>query len=409
MPTLLFLGTNPSDTSRLALDREVREITHRLRATPHGAAFEVAQEWAVRVDDLQACLLRHAPDLVHVSGHGLLGGRLVLEDDRGKSATLGPDALAGLFRILSGKIRCVVLNACFSDGGTERVARHIECVVGMTDAVKDASAIAFAGAFYQALGFGRSVQEAHELGKNQIDLKGLGQTDVPRLVCRAGVDAVTVRLVGGDAEDRPAPSTPAPTPAPAPPPGKAPPRRLLATLALLLAGVGMLAWMRRDPDPEPAAAKGTSSVAAILPPAPATAAPRAIEETATSSTPASPVRHVGTAVTAPVIASAPSRVASPARPPGATDSAPSDPSPGKTVVRTGEIRAGDKAKIRIGNRSGGGSVDVQTKSITAETGSEVDVGNVTLPAGSDAGASITVQTKDVRASDGGTVNIGNTN
>jgi hypothetical protein len=92
-----------------------------------------------------------------------------------------------------------VLNACFSELQASAIAEHVDCVVGMTAAVKDTSAIDFAGAFYQGLGFGRSVQKAFRLGKNQIDLDGLAQADVPRLLSRAGVDPDAVFLHQGAA------------------------------------------------------------------------------------------------------------------------------------------------------------------------------------------------------------------
>lgn len=54
--TILFLGANPSGTTRLALDREVREIGERLRGSQHRDAFRIQQEWAVRATDLRnAC------------------------------------------------------------------------------------------------------------------------------------------------------------------------------------------------------------------------------------------------------------------------------------------------------------------------------------------------------------------
>src|SRR5262249_12797321 len=78
MITLLFLSANPSDTTRLVIDREVREITQRLRATPHGAEFRIEQEWAVRVGDLQTALLRHRPDIVHFRGVAKESGEIMV-------------------------------------------------------------------------------------------------------------------------------------------------------------------------------------------------------------------------------------------------------------------------------------------------------------------------------------------
>lgn len=121
---ILFLGANPSDTTRLALDREVREITQKLRATPGVSDFDIAQEWAIRVDDVQAALLRHRPDIVHFSGHGSEAGQIIVDNGTGASAEIPLDALADLFGILDGTTKCVVLNACYSANQAEGIRQR---------------------------------------------------------------------------------------------------------------------------------------------------------------------------------------------------------------------------------------------------------------------------------------------
>jgi hypothetical protein len=199
--TLLFLGANPSDTTRLALDREVREIGDRLRASEHRDAFRIEQAWAVRPADLQSCLLRHRPTIVHFSGHGSFSGEILLEDEGGHAIPISTTALATLFRLFKRDIRCVLLNACFAEVQARAIAENVDCVVGMTQAVSDRAAIAFAGAFYQALGYGQDIKTAFELGCNQIDLTGLAQSDVPHLITREGVQAEDVRLTSEGQQD----------------------------------------------------------------------------------------------------------------------------------------------------------------------------------------------------------------
>lgn len=192
---ILFLGANPTGTTQLALTREVQAIKQHLRSTDHGNQFQVEQEWAVKLSDLNAALLRHKPDIVHFSGHGSPSGELVLETESGAATTAKPEALTNLFKILKRNIRCVVLNACFSAPQAEAIAQHIDCVVGMTTAVGDEGAIAFAWAFYEALGFNASVREAFELGCNQVDLSRLPDKDTPKLVTRSGVKPEEVHIL----------------------------------------------------------------------------------------------------------------------------------------------------------------------------------------------------------------------
>ena len=67
---ILFLAANPSTTTRLRLDSEVRAIDQALRQANYRDQFDLRQHWAVRVADLQELLLRHQPHIVHFSGHG---------------------------------------------------------------------------------------------------------------------------------------------------------------------------------------------------------------------------------------------------------------------------------------------------------------------------------------------------
>ena len=60
----------------------------------------------------------------------------------------------------------MVLNACYSETQARAIAEHIDAVVGMTTAVGDQAAINFAAAFYQALGFGRTVKNGNAQQKD---------------------------------------------------------------------------------------------------------------------------------------------------------------------------------------------------------------------------------------------------
>jgi hypothetical protein len=195
LATILFLGANPSDDTRLALDSEWRGISQNLQRTPLRDRFQLIPEWAIRAEDLQSCLLRNEPMVVHFSGLGSPEGEICVVDDHGRAFPLSREALSDLFRILRGNIRCVVLNACYSAAQADEIARHIDCVVGMSAALAPGSARAFAGAFYRALGHGESVKVAFDLGCNEIDLHALEQADVPRLIPRAGIQPEEVILV----------------------------------------------------------------------------------------------------------------------------------------------------------------------------------------------------------------------
>jgi CHAT domain-containing protein len=177
---ILFLASNPTDTGRLRLDKEIREIREGLKRSNERNQFELIQIFGVRVDDLRRSLLDHSPRIVHFAGHDGVDG-IVLEDDRGLAFQVPNDALADLFDLCAQQIECVVLSACHSDPQAEAIARHIPYVIGMKAAVSDTAAIEFAVGFYDALGAGKSIEEAFRFGCNAIALKGIPEAVTPVL------------------------------------------------------------------------------------------------------------------------------------------------------------------------------------------------------------------------------------
>jgi hypothetical protein len=198
---ILFLAANPTDTSALRLGEEVRQIEEKIALGSHRDAFELIQQHAVRVTDLQRILLKYQPHIVHFSGHGSETNEIVLEDNQGKSKAVSRESLSTLFRILKDNVRVVVLNACFSKIQAAALDETIDYVVGMNKEVGDKMAISFAGAFYQALAFDRTVTEAFELAKNELDLVRLSGADIPELFVRAGADVKRSVIVREDSNN----------------------------------------------------------------------------------------------------------------------------------------------------------------------------------------------------------------
>jgi CHAT domain len=178
---ILFLGASPEGAPGLRIDQEVRDIDLVLRQAEFRDRFDLRQQHAVRLSDLQAALLRHRPRIVHFSGHGTVDG-LCLEDESGQVRKVPGNAVARILGAFKKEIRCVVLNACYSKDQAEAIAKDIDCVVGMSSAVGDLAAIRFSAAFYQALAFGSSVAMAFNLACAQIDLEGLDEGNTPQLV-----------------------------------------------------------------------------------------------------------------------------------------------------------------------------------------------------------------------------------
>ncbi len=83
---------------------------------------------------------------------------------------LSPKAkLLRLLKALRDNLRMVVFNACYSLAVIRDIPPTIDLAIGMSDAVQDLDAIKFATAFYEALGYGRTVENAFELATIDLD------------------------------------------------------------------------------------------------------------------------------------------------------------------------------------------------------------------------------------------------
>lgn len=182
MTRVLFLAVNPKGVPSARLDEEIRTIEERIRLSEMRDLFNVKQQWAVRSSDLQQALLQHKPEIVHFAGLGTLAGEIILEDEFGNSLPVSAEAIAYLFSILKDRVRCVVLNTGYSKMQAHAIAEHVDCVVGMSHRVSNRAAIWFAAAFYQALGFGRTIKTAFDLACNQLQLEGVNQDVSPVLL-----------------------------------------------------------------------------------------------------------------------------------------------------------------------------------------------------------------------------------
>lgn len=179
---ILFLAANPKDTVTLRIDAEIRAIRLALRKAHFRDRFVLEFPGATQLQDLEELLLQYQPHIVHFSGHGTSASEILFEDEAGNSCPAPIHSLSRLFAILKDNIRCVVLNACYSEPQVKAIAQQIDCVIGMTTAIDDEASIRFSIAFYQALAYGRTIQTAFDLALNRIEIEGLPTQDTPQLV-----------------------------------------------------------------------------------------------------------------------------------------------------------------------------------------------------------------------------------
>ena len=172
---ILFLSANPWTTGRILVDEEAREISERLQEGPYRDKFELHNHGALRPNDLQRLLLKYEPQIVHFSGHGSKRQQIVLNGREGRTKTVDLQGLTDVLALYNSHVRLVLLNACFTKVQARSISEVVNYSVGTDNAIGDRVGVAFAGAFYRALGFGKSVRDAFESARAELAL-----TKMPR-------------------------------------------------------------------------------------------------------------------------------------------------------------------------------------------------------------------------------------
>ena len=184
---ILFLSANPWTTGRILVDVEAREIFERIQEGPYRNRFELYNHAAIRANDLQRLLLMYQPHIVHFSGHGSKKQRIILGGTHGRGKTVDEQGLANLFALYNNHVHLVLLNACFTKAQARSISEVVDYSIGTARPIGDKVGVAFAGAFYRALGFGKSVRYAFESAKAELALTKVPRSGGIELFTREGI------------------------------------------------------------------------------------------------------------------------------------------------------------------------------------------------------------------------------
>jgi len=184
---ILFLSANPWTTSRILVDEEAREIFERIQEGPYRDRFELHKHAATRAIDLQRLLLMHKPHIVHFSGHASKKHKIILGGAPGRGKTVDQQGLVEVLGLYNHHLRLVLLNACFTKAQARSIAEVIDYSVGTGKGIGDKGSVAFAGAFYRALGFGKSIRDAFDSARAELVLTKMPRTQGIELFVRNGI------------------------------------------------------------------------------------------------------------------------------------------------------------------------------------------------------------------------------
>lgn len=185
---ILIPSANPRSTGRIQVDEEAREIYQRLEEGPYRDRFEVLVHPATRPNDIQRLLLKYRPHIVHFTGHGHKTQRLILNGEPGRGKTVDKYGLARVFSLYKHHVRLVVLNACFTDALARSITQTVDYAIGASKGIGDTAGVAFAVAFYRAVGFGQSVTEAFASATAELALAKVPRAQGIELFVRKGLE-----------------------------------------------------------------------------------------------------------------------------------------------------------------------------------------------------------------------------
>ena len=166
---ILFVAANPIDTVRLRLDYEAKTIEESLRTSPNSHIFELVTASSTQWGDLRKLLLRHNPDILHISGHSTKEG-IVLEDVTGKGYLVPIESLDMLLSGFSDKIRLLIINTNESAGICKTLAQRIDFTIGISGYTSDKQAIEFTRAFYEAIASGKDIKTSFDIALASVKI-----------------------------------------------------------------------------------------------------------------------------------------------------------------------------------------------------------------------------------------------
>lgn len=160
---ILLLTSSPSDQNSIQVYKELRKIEEHISSSKFRDKISLNMKVAVKPETISKAMLDYSPDIVHFSGHGDVDG-ITIENDEGTSVFFPVEGLERLFSLFTDTTKCVCLNSCYSEEQARAISKQGVYVIGMNDSIDNDAAISFSMGFYQAIGAGKDIPFAFNLG-----------------------------------------------------------------------------------------------------------------------------------------------------------------------------------------------------------------------------------------------------
>lgn len=186
---VLFLAADPfRQDARRELDDGMRAIERAVRRGQARDTLQFKAHYATGARGVQDALRRHQPRIVHFIGDGDAPAGICLGDEHGRPQPVGKGALRELLGVVVDPVRVVVLDGADPLATVQALSEVADYTIGTNGRMSDGSAVEFAEAFYSALGLGRTVLAAFELGLGQRMMNGSPGAGTPMRRIRRGVN-----------------------------------------------------------------------------------------------------------------------------------------------------------------------------------------------------------------------------
>ncbi|HET6979813.1 MAG TPA: NB-ARC domain-containing protein [Pyrinomonadaceae bacterium] len=185
---LLLLAANSVDTIDSRATDEIQAIDRAIQSAPFRDRFDVQKEPALRVSDIGPSLLKHRPDILHISAHSRKREGLILENELGEVVKVRCSQLKDILFSAGSNLQFISYGFCYSAECAGETSTKIDAVLGIQDKIWVKSSLAFFPALFEALASGHSIQAAVDYGKSILGVKKLPGANAIVLEARDGVD-----------------------------------------------------------------------------------------------------------------------------------------------------------------------------------------------------------------------------
>lgn len=198
--SVLYMYANPDpdpDPKKyIRPDAEAKRVLEAIRGSKYRDNVNLEIRPAAGIQTLLDGLNDHAPQVVHFSGHSSLEGIFGDNGAIGAQATeyLPFELLGQAFGSVDHPPKVAVFNSCYSAAARQKVLKSVPFMIGMSKAISDTAAVAFATQFYAGLASGNSVLSAFNQGVIAVSVVSLDEKETATLFQRDGWNASDLKL-----------------------------------------------------------------------------------------------------------------------------------------------------------------------------------------------------------------------